>query len=325
MSLHVTAHQLVETEEHIQFCAYSHDAKRVACALSSGALRILDAITFESLSRGAPGKDFVDVPATCVRWAPAGSQLDWQLVSSSCAGGVMLWALDPGDNSLKRGVIANEDGNEVMAVDVSPSGKAIISAGSDRVVRLYNAELQLLSKLVNGVNPDGSSRSTHTNRIFSVRFLADFLAVSAGWESPVQVWDLRSRCANRQVTGVQGSSDCLEPVTGTHLVLVASPKTVDTLQLFDSVTARVMEANSATTCAQLQSEERVLVCRFCADTGHVWCLAVSPPALIVLALSSGHVVARTALPAPPLSMTQHGSGVVVGCKNGIVLEVTLSM
>lgn len=325
MSLSVAAHQLVESEEHVYFCAYSPDAKHVACALSNGSIRVLNAATLDTISRGAPGKDFVDVPATCVRWAPASSRAAWQLVSSSSAGGIMVWHCDAADDSLKRGACATEEGNEVMAVDVSPSGKLVVSAGSDRVVRLYDAALQLTAKLTDGVCADGTSRPTHINRIFSARFLSEALAVSAGWESPVQVWDLRSRCSNRQVPGVQGSSDCLEPVTGTHLVLVASPKTADTLQLFDSVTGRAMVDNADKACAQLQPEERVMVCRFCAETGHVWCLTVSPPSLIVVALASGHIVARAPLPAQPLNMAQHGADAVVGCKNGTLLHVSLRM
>lgn len=325
MSLSIAVHQLLEAEGHIHFCARSPDTKYVACALSSGAICILDTLLFATVSRGAAGKDFASVPATCVRWAPAESHADWQLVSSSCAGGVMVWSFDRADCSLKRGASVSEDGNEVMTVDVSPNGKFVISAGSDRVVRLYDASLRLLSRLINGVNSDGSSRPTHINRVFSARFVSDALAVSAGWESPVQVWDLRSGCSHQQIPGVQGSSDCVEPVTGTHLVLVASPKTADTLQLFDSATGQLMEANSDKACAQLEVEERVVVCRFCAETGYVWCLTVSPPSLIVLTLSSGYVLARAALPAQPLNMTQFGADALVGCKDGTLLHVHLSM
>lgn len=325
MSLNIFPHPLPDAEEHIHSCVFSPDAKRVACALSSGSLRVLNATTLETVARGAPGKDFAGVPAACVRWAPAASRAAWQLVSGSCAGGVMLWHIDSADGSLKRGAAVSEAGNEVMAVDVSPNGACVVSAGSDRVVRLYDAALQLLATMVDGLNADGTARPTHINRIFSARFLTDAAVATAGWESPVQVWDLRSRCSNRQVQGVQGSSDCLEPITGTHLVLVASPKTADTLQVFDSVTGRAMTENASTACAQLQPEERVMVCRFCAATGHVWCLTVSPASIVVVALTSGHVVARVPLPAHPLCMTQHGTDAVVGCKNGTLLRVALEM
>ncbi|KPA82587.1 hypothetical protein ABB37_03615 [Leptomonas pyrrhocoris] len=325
MSFNITAHQLVETENSIHFCACSPDAKQVACALDNGSICILNTITFDILARGAPGKDFAGLPATCVRWAPDPSLVEYQLVSSSCTGGVMLWNLDPADESLTRGTSANEEGNEVMTVDVSPSGKFVISAGSDRVVRLYDAALQLLSKLVDGVNADGTRRPTHVNRVFSVRFLTDAVAVSAGWESPLQVWDLRSGFSNRQIVGVQGSSDCLEPVTGTQLVIVASPKMASTLQLIDSVTGRVLKDGSTKACAQLQAEERVVVCRYCEEKGILWCLTVSPPSLIVLTLASGHVFARAPLPAQPLNMSQHGNDVLVACKDGLLLQVSLSM
>ncbi|KPI83182.1 hypothetical protein ABL78_7795 [Leptomonas seymouri] len=325
MSLNITVHKLAGTEEHIHFCTCSPDAKRVACALGNGSISILNAITFDSVACATPKREFAGLPATSVRWIPPQSPGEQQLVSSSCAGGVLLWSLDSIDGSLRYSNSVIEDGNEVMAVDVSPSGNFVISAGSDRVIRLYDSALQLLSKLVDGVNPDGTLRPTHINRVFSARFLSDSLAVSAGWESPVQIWDLNSRMSNRQVVGVMGSSDCLEPVSDAHLVLVATPKATETLQLFDSVTGRVMVSNSKTACAHLKSEERVVTCRFCEKTGHVWCITTTPPSVIVLALSSGNVLARARLPAQPLNMSLRGTEIIIGCKNGVLLQVSVLM
>ncbi|KAG5468085.1 hypothetical protein LSCM4_01174 [Leishmania orientalis] len=325
MSLNIAAHQLLEADQNVHFCSLSPDAKHVACALSSGVVCALSTITFTAVARGAPGKDFMDVPATCIRWAPAHCDSDWQLVSSSSAGGVMLWHWDHSEFSLRRGTVAYERNNEVMVVDVSPSGKRVLAAGSDRIVRLYNSQLTLLAQLTEGVNADGTSRSTHVNRIFSVRFLTEMSAVSAGWESPIQLWDLRSNRSTRQVVGLQGVSDCLEPVPDTQIVVMASPKSVDTLHLFDTVTARVLKENSQNVCSQLNPAERVVLCRFQPETGYAWCLTASPHSVVLIRLSSGLIVARAPLSSTPLSMTVNADQVVVGCKNGTVLHVSLSM
>ncbi|CAM38750.1 conserved hypothetical protein [Leishmania braziliensis MHOM/BR/75/M2904] len=325
MSLDIAAHQLLEITQHIYFCSLTPDAELVACALGNGVVCTLNAITFDVTARGAPGKDFVDVPATCVRWAPAECDCDWQLVSSSTAGGVMLWYWDCSEFSLRRGTAAFEENNEVMMLDVSPSGKRVLTAGSDRIVRLYDSTLTLLSQLTEGVNSDNTSRPTHINRIFSARFITEVAAVSAGWESPIQIWDLRACRSNRQVVGVQGVSDCLEPVSGTHMVLVASPKSLDTIHIVDSATGRVLDQNSQAVCSQLNPTERVTVCRYQAETGHVWCLTTSPPSVIAIAFPSGAIVARAALAHTPLNMTMNASRVIVGCKHGVVLQVSLSM
>ncbi|GET92513.1 hypothetical protein, conserved [Leishmania tarentolae] len=325
MSLDITAHHLLDADQHIHFCSLSADEKFLACALSNGVVCLVNATMFNTVSRGAPGKDFMDFPATCVRWAPAECDSDWQLVSSSCAGGVMLWQWDRNEFSLRRGGAAYENQNEVMTVDVSPSGKQVLTAGSDRIVRLYDSTLTLLAQLTEFLNADGTSQPAHTSRIFSLRFLTEVVAVSTGWESPIQLWDLRACRSNRQVIGVQGVSDCLEPVPNTPLVLVASPKSTNTLQIFETTTGRIQEENSNKVCSQLTLTERVVVCRIQAETGNVWCLTVSPPSVIVLCLSSGRIVARTKLEHTPINMITKDAGVVVGCKNGVLLQVSLSM
>ncbi|CAC9541942.1 conserved hypothetical protein [Leishmania infantum JPCM5] len=325
MSLDIATYQLLDADHHIHFCSQSPDTKFLACALGNGVVCLVNAITFNAVARGAPGKDFLDVPATCIRWAPEQCDSAWQLVSSSCAGGVMLWHWDRNEFSLRRGAAACEKHNEVMVVDVSPSGKQVLTAGSDRIVRLYDSKLTPLAQLTEGVNADGTSRPAHTNRIFSLRFLTEVAAVSAGWESPIQLWDLRACRSNRQVVGVQGVSDCLEPVPSTPMVLVASPKSTNTLQIFDTVTGRVLEENSSKMCSQLNVAERVLVCRIQGDTGNAWCLTVSPPSVIVLCVSSGLIVARAALAHTPINMTMKDASVVVGCKNGVLLQVSLRM
>ncbi|CBZ30555.1 conserved hypothetical protein [Leishmania mexicana MHOM/GT/2001/U1103] len=325
MSLAIATYQFLDADQHIYFCSQSPDSKFLACALGNGVVCLVNAITFSTVARGAPGKDFLEAPATCIRWAPEECDSAWQFVSSSCAGGVMLWLWDRDSVSLRRGAAVCEKHNEVMVVDVSPSGKQVLTAGSDRIVRLYDSKLTLLAQLAEGVNPDGTSRPAHTNRIFSVRFLSELAAVSAGWDSPIQLWDLRLCRLTRQVVGMQGVSDCLEPVPSTPLVLVASPKSANTLQIFDAVTGRVLEEESSRVCSQLNLTERVLVCRIEAETGNAWCLTVSPPSVIVVSVSSGRIVARAELAHTPLNMTMKDASVVVGCKNGVLLQVSLSM
>ncbi|KAG5494174.1 hypothetical protein JKF63_02009 [Porcisia hertigi] len=325
MSLVITPHRPLEADPHIYFCSLSTDGKFVACALGNGSVCLLDTVNFHLLARGAPGKDFLDVPATCIQWMPVPGEKEWKLVSSSSAGGVMLWDWDASELALRRGTAVCEPKNEVMTVDVSPNGLQVLTAGSDRIVRLYDAELNPLAQLIEGVNADGTLRPTHVSRIFSVRFVSDVLAVSAGWDSPIQMWDLRARQSNRQVVGLLGVSDCLEPVPSAQIVLVASPKSPNTLQIFESVTGRVLDENSKTVCSQLDPKDRVTVCRFHAETGHVWCLTSSPPSVVVLSLSSGVIVARAALTHYPLNTAVNGDGVVIGCKNGVLLQVSLTM
>lgn len=325
MSLDIATHRLADAEPHVHFCLLSPEGKHVACALSNGTVVVLNAITFAVVARGAPGLELAGLPATCVRWAPPSAGNDWCLVSSSCCGSVVLWSWDTNESALRRGTVATEGKNEVMVVDVSPTGKRVLSAGSDRIVRLYNAKLVLLAQLTEGFDADGTSRPTHTNRIFSARFVSEAAAVSAGWASPVQLWDLRTCCSNRQAVGIVGGADCLEPIPDAHLVLVASPKLPESLQIIDSVTGRALDENSQTACSELDSRERVAVCRFQADAGLVWCLTLSPPSLIVLSLSSGRVAARAMLPATPLNMSLDATGALICCKAGVLLQASLVM
>lgn len=326
MSLTATPFTIPENEENILYCSVSPDNEYIACAFANGAIRILHARTFETLARGIPGKGFADSPATCVRWAPpASEQTDWQLISCSCEGGLLTWEWDAEAGTLKRYQVTVENGNETASIDISPSGKLLLSAGSDRIIRLYNADLSLVAFLNHGIDADGLTRVTHISRIFSVRFVTETLAVSAGWESPIQIWDLRTNRSDRQAMGLGGSSDCLEPLQNTCLVVVAAMKSSPPVQMIDSVSGEVLLEESERLSSQLTAADRITVCRQSKDNGYIWCLISSPPAVVVLAQPSGMIVSRTSLPSTPLNMEVRFSTAYVACQCGVILSVTFSM
>lgn len=99
---------------------------------------------------------------------------------------------------------------EVYTLRLNADGTAMVLAGKDGVVRVYDTQIQ---RQVVGLR-DGNGRTTagHSNRVFSACFHdRDFsLVYSAGWDQTVQVWDLRAGISVQSLHGAKVYGDGLD-------------------------------------------------------------------------------------------------------------------
>lgn len=317
----------MEDGEHVYFLSLSPDHKYVAAVFGNGALRIMDPLTLELFARSLPGKPYDDLPCTCVRWLPKELEEEtcksYRLISVSSAGGIFGWKWDGTD--LFRFKKLEEKGNEISLVDISPKGDTFLTCGKDRIVRLYNSEtFQLIGELKKGINDDGSLRTTHTSRVFSVRFVTATLAASAGWESPLQLWDLRTLRSEREIVGTQGSSDCVEPIAHSCLLLFTDTKSSPKLRVLDPISRNEREEETRIINEKLTASDNPLVSRFCPSTSSIWCACSSPNKVINVLLSTGSIVGEIDLPGSPLNLTiddYNGMMIYVSCQDGQIVVV----
>jgi WD40 repeat protein len=296
-SLTVTKVNVKEAGEHIYSLAYSPDGLYLAATFGNGSLRIFDGQTFAAIQRAKLGAGFDDLPSTKVVWRPAyGPEHEegvYELATVSSVGGVFGWNFDVSDASapyLDRLWKQSEEGNETAAVDYSPDGNIIATAGSDRIVRVYDANTKgkLLTTMEKGKDDAGHTRPAHTNRIFSLKFVTQHLILTGGWEAPVQVWDLRTGHSERQISGPQISSDGIESTPGSQSVFTASKRDSRQLQVYDFLSGRENEQESAKLSANV-GKNALSAVRFSPESQTVWTATTKPEVLLCLNSSTGEV------------------------------------
>ena len=228
-------------------------------------------------ARGLMGNPFDGLPSTSVRWGRhACGENGYLLANTSSVGGTLSWMWGAGHDFLERHMRHPEEKNDTAALEFSLDGKHLYSAGSDKNIRVYDVETKQLVHVLNkGVGEDGSLRNAHANRIFSLKFVSPTSFISGGWQSPIQIWDVRTGKAERQVSGAHPSSDCLEPVLGTTRFLCCSGRPNDQIQVFDLVAAREIPEESAKINKACGGSQIVSI-SLRPETGTLWAAAIKP-------------------------------------------------
>lgn len=312
-----------ELGEHCYAVKVSPCGKFLACTFGNGVLRILSATTYEPLQRNKLGNPYDDLPSTCVKWGAQTEDGQYTLVTTSAAGVVFGWVWD-GVSYAERTLRISEDKNDTSALDVSPDGKHFVTGGSDRHIRVYGfAEKALLQAMNKGVDENGHSRVAHNNRIFSVRFVSATAIISGGWESPVQVWDLRTGRSERQVSGSQIGADSLEPISGTTRFIAASNRAQQQLQVFDYVTCREIEEDSVRLSAAC-GKTQLSGAKYCAATKTVWVICLKPHTVMQIDYATGSVlgIVECKVPVMGIDVSPHHPGkVFIACMNETIFVV----
>ncbi|ORC93849.1 uncharacterized protein TM35_000017260 [Trypanosoma theileri] len=284
---------LPECSDHVYCTAVSPDGLFLAAVLGDGSLLLLNPKTFNVLYRVAAGKSYDDVPSTSVRWLSPRNEELYSLVSVSSAGGVFIWTWD--GETLERIVRVHENENDITCLAVSNDGNAFITAGSDRLVRYYDADGTLKATMSRGYDADGVPRVTHTNRIFSAHFVTPTMAVTGGWGTPIQVWDMRDQESRVQLCGTQIAADGIEPIPATTCVIVTSKRGEQQLQVFDCISGNEIEEDS-NRISSIVLESTPIISRYCKKTGLLWTITSKPFMICVKSFISGEMVASCASP-----------------------------
>jgi serine/threonine protein kinase len=144
---------------------FSDDGAFLATAGDDGLLKIW------SRAKQEPLKVFEHPNA--VRGLAIGS--DGKFFAGDRKGGLHVWSLDSSEPLLT----AQQPG-AIYTVAISPDGKTLATAGSDKIIRLWNAETLKQKLLLEG----------HAGPVHSLSFNRDGdRLASAGWDGTIRVWD----------------------------------------------------------------------------------------------------------------------------------------
>jgi hypothetical protein len=298
----VAKYHLRENGESFYSARYSPDGKFLALTLGSGALRILQGSDNTILQRSKLGQGYDDVPSCSVRFRPQCEFTEenvYELVTASSAGAIFGFTLDSTSSEemyLDRSWRMVEENNDTLCADYSPDGLALASVGADRAVRVYDPnKRKLVATMTQGHDENGHTRPAHTNRIFSCRFTTPTTLVTAGWENPVQIWDLRTGKSERQIGGPAVGGDTVDVLPGTQHIIIGSHRPERQIQVFDFLGCREMKDESARLSAPLERSP-VSAMRFNAEANTLWVATGKPDQVLALDFDSGAVRGKAAAP-----------------------------
>lgn len=123
-----------------------------------------------------------------------------------------------------------------MCIDYNNLGSKFAVGGKDCSLKVYDDDM----KCIDHVFPAGDwSQRGHTNRIFSIKFLPDDpnVILSCGWDSNLNIWDLRQKELVGTFYGPNMSGDSLDFCRGD--ILAGSYRATQTIQVWDFKTRKI--------------------------------------------------------------------------------------
>eukprot|EP00439_Symbiodinium_sp_Y106_P034671 s3244_g4.t1 len=103
-----------------------------------------------------------------------------------------------------------EPENQLFCLDFLYDGTQFATAGKQRHIRIYDESTKKLVQLMRGGND--SETAGPSNRVFSLKYhpLTRHEIVSGGWDSSVQIWDVRQGRAVRAIAGPHICGEALD-------------------------------------------------------------------------------------------------------------------
>jgi COMPASS component SWD3 len=214
------------------FCVkFAPEGNFVAAGCGDGAIRVFNT-DHGSMVYNLQGGSNVALPTTSIRFRPvtATTKTKNVLISANATGVIQHWHM----SSSKCLHTLEEEENQVYCLDYNSEGSQFVSAGKDKILRVYDeATKSLLTELQGGTNFSITSTAGHSNRIFSVKFLPhdDNIIISGGWDNTVQIWDIRQGAAVRSIYGPHICGDALDVVEGR--IVTGSWRPKNQLEIWD--------------------------------------------------------------------------------------------
>jgi len=221
------------------FCVkFSTDGKYLAAGCGDGAIRVFST-THGKLTYNLQGGSNVALPTTAIQFRPVTptSRTKNVLLAANAAGAVQHWHMTSGKclHSLQ------DDENQVYALDYNDEGSQFVTAGKDKVIRVFDeATKSIVVSMQGGLGYSSKTTPGHSNRVFSTKFKPgdENVVVSGGWDNTVQIWDLRAGAAVRSIFGPHICGDALD-ICGEEIV-TGSWRQKDQLQTWDFGTGNLI-------------------------------------------------------------------------------------
>lgn len=211
------------------FCSqFDPEDRYIALGYGDGAVRIYNLETGKQsfTLAGASFESDHEMPITCVRWRPQSKQLKTMnvLVSAQADGSLKHWHATSGKCLHARN---DNPENHLYAIDFSPDGTYLATAGRDCHVRLYDESTKSLFMTLK----ERGDLPGHSNRIFSVKFnqVNPNILFSGGWDNTMQVYDIREKGPVASIFGPHVCGDAIDVRNDGYTVLTGSYRQDDAL------------------------------------------------------------------------------------------------
>lgn len=125
------------------------------------------------------------------------------------------------------------ENNRLFALDYSPDGETFATAGTDRLVRVYDDATMKLKVTLDGFH---TKKSGHSNRIFWVSYNKNDsnMIASAGWDNTIIIHDIRQKGPVAGILGAYVWGDALD--FWDQEVISGSWRNNEQLQIWDTRT-----------------------------------------------------------------------------------------
>jgi COMPASS component SWD3 len=231
---------LGDSSSAIQSVRFDPQDKYLAAGCEDGTIKIYNVSNSKLVytlnqKRQDGGSEEEKIPSTCIRWRPTFSSAYTKnvLISVHSDGSVQHWHTTSGKSLHKL----YSPHNPLYCADFSPDGRQFATAGRDFIVRIYD---ETTKALVTEFTPGGAASPGHSSRIFSVKYYIEDpnILISGGWDSTVQVWDMREGSAVRAIFGPFVCGDSLD--ISRRGILAGSWREKEQLQIFDLGTGELL-------------------------------------------------------------------------------------
>jgi WD40 repeat protein len=173
-------YQVTHGESEIYTLKYDPTDKYVACGCGDGKIRIFHTddghLKCEINANGFGVGGFDERPITNLRWKTENVGFP-TLVSASSDGFVKYWHINSGRCLYQA---QETEDNHLAALDFNKGCSHLATAGSDKIIRIYDEETKSLVMSMK----EGNGLSGHSNRVFCVKFdpVDPNILYSAGWD-----------------------------------------------------------------------------------------------------------------------------------------------
>lgn len=127
------------------------------------------------------------------------------LVTAQADGSLKHWHATSGKCLHAR----NDDPeNHLYSIDFTPDGSTLATAGRDAHIRLYDEATKSLTLTLK----EKGEHPGHSNRIFACKFnqVNPNMIVSGGWDSTLQIYDIREKGAVASIYGPHICGDSID-------------------------------------------------------------------------------------------------------------------
>lgn len=219
---------------------FSPDGKFLVVGCGDGSVKVYNTRTGIEVNKLQEGEEGA-LPITAIKFRPvpdgAHARTRNVFIASNTNGQIQHWHMSSG--KCLHSLFCEND--QIYALDYDNEGTKFLAAGMNKTIRLFDEDTKSESVVLCGGSGHGRTTSGHSNRIFACKFVPDDnnLIISGGWDSTVQIWDVRAGHSVRSFYGPHICGDSLDMVGNN--VLTGSWRSADQLEIWDFRSGKRLE------------------------------------------------------------------------------------